>query len=447
MSKAINKEIELYKEVKGKLNYNKVCELTSFKPHSKQKDILEKTQQGEFNVMVCLLPRRFGKSTTMSEIAFAELLCPYASVLLITPTFKNAQNIFSMVEKLVLETNLPIKKKDVKSLTFTLENNATFTVVTQKNYESALGSRFSLVIVDETGSIDNIYEIWETYISPAQTDYGLRDDGYLWSKTYFIGTARHYETDFYKLYEKAKNKEFGYCLVEANIYDNELIDRRLIETLKEKSDKKTWEQEYLCLWQQNGDGETVYYAFDNEKHIKPHQEILDKINRENTYIVGLDWGYTDNTAFVIGVVMPFSGEIYILDEYAMSSLHLGQHVSNFRQKELLYTNNVSMRFGDPSGGQVIAELGYQHNYFVQLAPVSLEEAIREINTMFAKNKLFISDNCPNLIRQVKTMQWKDRNSKQIKRTKTEKHYDLALGAFRYLISGWARAQSLNIQTI
>ena len=446
MSRPVNKEIDLYKQVKSKLDYRKVCELTNFSPHSKQNDILNKTQEGDFNVMVCLLPRRFGKSTTMSEIAFAELLCPYASILLITPKFKNAQNIFNMVEKLVVELNLPIKTKDIKSLTFTLENGASFSVVTKKNYESALGNRFSLVIVDETGSIDDIYEIWETYISPAQTDYGLQKNGYLWSKTYFIGTARHYETDFYKLYEKAVNKERGYIYIEATIYDNELISPELIETLKEKSDKKTWEQEYLCIWQQNGDGETVYYSFNSEKHIVQHQEILDKITKENTYIVGLDWGYTDNTALVIGVVFPFSGEIYILDEYAMSSLPLEQHTNQFRHKESIYTITEPHRFGDPSGSQVIAELAYQHNYFVQPAPIALEEAIRTINDLFSKDKLFISDNCHQLIKEVKTMQWKDRQSKKISRDKN-KHYDLALGAFRYAIFGWEKNKELTIQVL
>ena len=103
----------------------------------------------------------------MSIIATAELLIPNANILLMTPTFTNAKAIFDKVERSVNQLGLPLKSKDTKSLTFTLENNAKFSVVSQKNYESALGQYFSLLIVDETGSIDNILKIYNEFLAPA----------------------------------------------------------------------------------------------------------------------------------------------------------------------------------------------------------------------------------------------------------------------------------------
>lgn len=440
-----NKELELYKKYKSKLNYKKVSKLLAFQPISYQGKILDYAQKADFNVLVAVLSRRAGKSTTMSVLGTGELIIPYASVLLITPTFQNAKAIFDKIERYVRQLNLPIKTRDSKALTFTLENEAKIMVVSQKNYENALGQYFTMVIIDEAGSIDNIKEIWETYISPAQTDAGLMDNGSMWSKTYFIGTARTYETDFYKIYERTKTRD-RYIAVEATIYDNPLVSKELVKSIKESVDERTWEQEYLCIWQKSGAGESVYYAFNAEKHILKESDIKKKINRNNTYIVGLDWGHTDDTAQVIAVVIPFSGEIIVLDEYAQNKMPLRKHVENFKAKETKWTDTNPIRYGDPSGTQVIADLAYEHNYYVLPAPAELEEAVRAINRLFEQNKLFISDKCTKLIKQIKLMQWKE-NSKQIQRTKEESHFDLALGAFRYLVFGWEKGKNIQIQSI
>jgi phage terminase large subunit-like protein len=445
---ATNQDLEVYKKIKKRLNYKKVAKLLNFNPHPYQEEILNIAQEGNFEVLVALLPRRAGKSTTMSVLAAGELLVPFASVLLITPTFQNAKAIFDKVERYIKTLNLPVKTRDSKSLTFTLENEAKFMVVSQKNYENALGQYFTMVIVDETGSIDNIQTIWETYINPAQTDLGLNENGYMWSKTYFIGTARSYDTDFYKLYEKAKKGVHGYKLIEATIYDNPLMTPKMIESLKAKVDKRTWEQEYLCKWQSSGSGELVFYAFEEEKNTLPLTEIQKMIDRNNTYIVGLDWGHTDNTAFVIACVLPMSGKIIVLDEYAENHLPLRIHTENFRAKERLWTDRDPIRYGDPSGSQIISELAYEYNYFVLPAPTALEEPIRKINQKFASGDLIIcSDTCPNLIKELKTVQWVDKNKKQIARNSKDAHYDLAIGALRYMISGWESANQLTIQTL
>ncbi len=445
----VNEEVELYKKVKKRIDYFKVAKLLNFTPIEYQKKILEKQQKGDFDVGVALLARRSGKSTIMSIIAITELLIPYASVLLITPTFTNAKAIFDKVERGVNKLTLPIKSKDSKALTFTLENGARFSVVSQKNYESALGQFFSLVIVDETGSIDNILEIWETYINPAQNDYGINEDGYKWSKTWFIGTARSYDTDFYKIWKRAEDNEQGYWGIKNTIYDNPLIAPQLVEKLKESLPQRAWEQEYLCIWQTLQNGDSIFHSFNYENNVIKHKELLEKITPEGKYITGIDIGFQDNTAFLIAYIEPLTGVIYVLDEYFASQKPLSEHIKTFRSIEKKYTpyeGNI-FRFIDPSASQTAYDMAYDYSYFTNPAPVQLIEPIRWINEAFLQEKLIISDNCNHLIHEIKVAQWKDGKQGQVARSKEYGHFDLSTGALRYLYSGWAKLQDMKIQTI
>jgi len=448
--KPVNQEIEIYKKVKRKIDYNKVLRLLEFTPTKYQQEIIDRIQKADFNVGVFLMSRRAGKSTIMSKIALSELLIPNASILLVTPTFANAQAIFSNVEKDVNKLQLPFKSKDMKGLTFTLENGAKFRVVTEKNYENALGDKFSLVIFDETASINNVLEIWETYISPAQNDYGTDENGFMFSKTYFIGTPRTFDNDFYKLWKRCGERDDYFCK-KVTVYDNPMITKEMIEAIKAKLDKRSFEQEYLCEFQSGfSEDLQVFYAFDLEKNVFRVNDLKNKMTTKDTFAVGIDIGFRDNTSFVIAWIEPMTGNIYVLDEYMAGQMPIEWHLKHFKEIEQRYCENPDMqivRFCDPSASLTMADMAYSHNYYTQPAPIQLVESIRDINTAFQKGKLFISENCMQLIEELKLAHWKENgNGKTIERNK-DGHFDLAVGALRYLTSGWWKLQNLQIQVV
>jgi tRNA(Met) C34 N-acetyltransferase TmcA len=134
MSSVINKEIEAYLAIRNRLDFYKVAELLNFTPHAGQKCIFDTLNDGNFETLIATLGRRFGKTTAIGKIAAGELLCPFASVLIIAPTTQNAKVLFSQVYQDILALNLKIDTKDLKGMTFTLKNGGRLQVVTGNNY-------------------------------------------------------------------------------------------------------------------------------------------------------------------------------------------------------------------------------------------------------------------------------------------------------------------------
>lgn len=433
-----NKEIEQYLKFKENIDPFKVCSVLSVQPHDTQAEVLEIIRDRNFNVLSLVNSRRWGKSFIVSKIAVSDLLCPHSSVLIVAPVFQNAKAIFDAVYQDVLKLNLPIAKKDTKGLSLQLTNHAKIMVVSEKNFEAALGQRFSLVIFEESQSINGLIDIWENYLMPAQADFGVDENGFMNSKTIFIGTARDKSNDFYTIYRRAfqPDKYKGYISKTYTIYDNPFISEEFIASRKAELDEVTFNREFMGIWSDLAD-ELIYYSFSREKNVLPHSEILKRVYSANQFIVGIDPGYSDSTALLLGVVEPLTGTIYILSEYNKDKLPLEVHVNYWKGIEAEFSPiRTPLRWIDPSAAQLQLELAYQFNYITAPAYNKIEDGIQYVNQRFHHQKLYISDRCTDLIDQIEFMVWQNPITKTVKRTDKFKHFDLALAALRYLVASW-----------
>ena len=444
-----NKEIETYFKVKQKLDPFKVCAILGTEPHNTQAEVLNIISEGNFNVLTLVNSRRWGKSFIVSKIAVTDLLAPNASVLVVAPVFQNAKAIFDAVYQDVLKLNLPIAKKDTKGLALTLDNNSKIMVVSEKNFEAALGQRFSLIIFEESQSINGLIDIWENYLLPAQADFGTDENGYMVSKTIFIGTARDKGNDFYEIFRRATkpDKYKGYISKTYTIYDNPFISKEFIESRRAELDEVTFNREFMGIWSDLSD-EMVYYSFDYDKNVLPHEEIVKRVRPENQFLVAIDPGYSDSTAFLLAAVEPFSGTIYILGEYNKSKAPLEVHVQNMKALEAEFAPvKTPLRYMDPSAAQLMMELAYQFNYITAPAYNKIEEGVQYVNQRFHHQKLYISDRCVELIDQIDHLVWQNPATKTVKRTEKFKHFDLAIAALRYLVASWDSQSKQEIITI
>ena len=201
MGNIINKEIELYLKVSKKIKLKKIWELLEMTPHSGQTGLVEAFDDDPHtNSYVLTLGRRSGKSVQAGVIAFRELLIPFSNTILLAPTFRNAKIIFDEVYRLILQLKLPIKQLNKNNFTLTLENGSSFSALSESNVEAGLGSRCSLLIVDETQSIPTIIHILETLITAMFLDFGVNEFGILNANTVFLGTPRGVGTPFHELF-------------------------------------------------------------------------------------------------------------------------------------------------------------------------------------------------------------------------------------------------------
>jgi len=433
-----NTEVGLYLQVKEKLDPFKVCSLLDVTPHETQAEVLHIVSEARFNVLSLVNSRRWGKSFIVSKIALTDLLAPHASVLIVAPVFQNAKAIFDAVYQDILKLNLDIIKKDTKGLALTLSNQSKIMVVSQKNFEAALGQRFSLIIFEESQSIEGLIDIWENYLLPAQADFGVDKDGYMNSKTIFIGTARDKGNDFYEVFQRARkpDKYFGYISKTYTIYDNPFISEDFIESRRQELDEVTFNREFLGIWSDLSD-EMVYYSFNYENNVLPHAEIIKRVDSKNSFLCAIDPGYSDSTAFLLGAVEPFSGTIYILGEYNRDKCPLEVHVEAWKTLEAEFSpEKTPIRFIDPSAPQLMMDLAYNYRYITTPAYNKIEDGVQYVNQRFHHRKLIISDRCVELIEQIEHMVWQNPTTKTVKRSEKFKHYDLAIAALRYLVASW-----------
>jgi hypothetical protein len=444
MSELVSADIKVYRSIVNKIDYKAAAQAFKFTPHEAQDIVMKTVSTREFEVITLACGRRFGKSELMSTIASTELLIPEARVLLITPTFANAKAIYDKVELAIIKKGLKIVSKDSKLLTFTLEYNQTIICATPKSIANVLGFKYSLVIFDESQDVSGLMDIWENKILPAQADYGLQDNGYMYSKTMFIGTVRDFDNDFYIPFERGLNGLHGYISFNFPTSANPYISSEFLEKKKLTLPKKTFDMEYGGIWQSLQDA-IVYYSFDPEVNVIPATEYQNIFQRAGMSLVAIDFGFSDNTGLLLAVVEKLSGTITIIGEYVEEQLSLEEHVKNFKEKEsILLPGMTPLRYADPSAAQTIHDMASTYQYYTSPAQNKIYEGIDKVNALFYNKKLFILDSCTELIGEIKNLSWQNAKTKTVKRSKRYKHFDLALSTLRYLVYTWEMQKNLSI---
>ena len=104
--------------------------------------------------------------------------------------------------KNIKQLGLKIVSQNTNQFSFTLENGASFVATSQKTVKNVLGSRISMLIVDETQDIDGLIELVEQFIEPAMMDYGMNENNVPYAKAIYLGTPRGVGTEFHELFTR-----------------------------------------------------------------------------------------------------------------------------------------------------------------------------------------------------------------------------------------------------
>lgn len=404
----VNKEIQMYQQVSDKISLAKVWELLEMTPHSGQAPIIEDFDNNQdVNEFVVCLGRRSGKSLSTALIVIRELLIPFSNTILLTPSYKNSKILFREVLKFVRQLDLPIEEINKGAFSITLKNGASFGSFTQSNVSSALGSRCSLLVVDETQSVSGILDILNQELNPMKLDFGVKANGVLYANTVFLGTPRGRNSEFHDLYLR-QDTQSNWKSYQSPSTCNPLLPVEYIEEQRKVLPDLTFRQEFLAEWISTGSG--VFYAFDQEANVYDPAE-LDL--RGTKFINGYDFGLSDATAMVSAYVTN-RGDFYVAEAYMKNQLPTKQHLENFRKQDAKFkgSKNVGM-FGDPSAAQLMLDLSSTYNYYISKANNKVGPGLQCLNDLMApqgmnrKPKLFISKHLIDLIHQVSNVEYKN----------------------------------------
>lgn len=437
IKRTTNKEIQIYKDTTDSIKLKTVAQLLDFVPHKGQQPIFYTldTQRDLINSIVMVLGRRCGKSSMSSVIAVRELLVPFSSTILLTPTFNNAKIIFNETLKHVQSLRLEIKSINKGSFRFELKNGARFSANSASNIESALGTANSLLIMDESQSIPGLTDIVAQMLAPTLLDYGTRASGILYGKQVYLGTSRGTENQLYDLFCK-QDEYTNWKSFSAPSYLNPILPQAYFEQMRLELGEFLYRQEILAEF--IGTDDNVFYAFGPHNLYEPGSV---KFSKYMDVIAGIDAGFRDSTAAVYAYRDP-RGNYYIDKAYSENMKATSVHVAKLKELDEEMIGITDLRYMDPAAAQLIYD--YIHDYDFQVCPAknAVQDSIKYINQLFTptganeKPRLYINSELKELIRQVTRVRWKDSANKTAKdpfnKDPKGTHWDL-ISALRYAI--------------
>ncbi len=146
---------------------------------------------------------------------------------------------------------------------------------------------------------------------------------------------------------------------------------------------------------------------------------------------GLDWGWRDPTAVVVGVLRP-DQRLYVVEEFYARRLPLEELAE--RIAALLKRWNVERCFADRSRPDLI-DLMRRHDVPCENAPlVSIAAGISLVESRLLADKLKIYSSCHHLIQEASEYQYAADESQKVG-TAVQPGSDHAMDALRYMLTG------------
>jgi len=376
-----------------------------------QKDVAE----CEERKVAILTSRRAGKSWTICCIMVMQcLIFPNSRCLYLALTRENIKRIaWEILQKLDKEYELNITFNKV-SLTAVFSNGSSIECGgakgTQEEAERYLGAAFNIVAIDEAGSFSFplLKYLIDSVLIPTLID--ARPQG----KLYLTGTPRSVMKGIF--YDATTKDIPGWSRFAWNTSRNPYTSRQYLEEIQELKainphvEEDPWfKREYLGQWAVE-ETELVYRFNPN---INVINELPKQISINNyAYIAGVDIGWNDDCAFVVGCYIKNDPNFYIIDCFKKPQMLPDAIASQLQHYTKEYGEYIYIVADTGGGGSktITQELTYRYNIQINAAEkTSKADWIEIINSDFVSGKIKIIDKaCRPLITELFELTWKEK---------------------------------------
>lgn len=263
-----------------------------------------------------------------------------------------------------------------------------------------LGSPYNCVCIDEAGSFEA--EVLD-YLVDEVLDPALSE---CYGNIIMLGTPR--EIDCGRFYRATTIGSAGWAHFSWSTLDNihiaEAWKAKLNQLERENPGIDIWsipkvQREYLGKWARE-DSEYVY-------RLEPQSLIKEYVAYKPTYILGIDVGFRDASAFVLGAWNKHSKIYYIIE----SSKKSGMLYDDIANKIKYYRNKYSLEniVIDASGGSKVIQESLAKYFGAAVNPAEKTEKHNHIEMFNTEIKLgnikIIEENNKDLISEMKTLPW------------------------------------------
>ncbi len=366
-----------------------------------------------------LVARRSGKSFMIGiYLLYTALQNPMVKCLYFGKTQDAARNIMWLHIIFVLCERFQIECKYNKSLQeVTLANGSIIKLTgadaSDTQIEKALGGKYKLCVFDECQVISHDLERWvKDRLGPAMVD----EQGTI----VMAGTTGDYMGDrfWYKVTKTDGLREVGWNVHTWKWFDNpfmkDLIKKELdakiaLEPLIETT--PGFRQEWLCEWVI--DRESRIYKYNSERNALTDPDLIKSLlskDKKWKYIIGLDFGYEDPNAIVVGAFFQHDPNCYIVDSFKKNHMEIDEIAALIQDWKESY--NPVYIVGDAQDKIVIKTL--QNKFRIPIVPADKRGKFSHIVNMnsdflIGKIKVIEINNKPLL------KEWEELNWNEIKK--------------------------------
>lgn len=245
----------------------------------------------------------------------------------------------------------------------------------------------------------------------------------------------------YEVFEKDPGESTEYFHAQSS--DNKHLPSDYLRSLKERYSGTFYEQEVQGLFRAF-EG-IVYKDFNPKLHVKP-RDWFKPVEEYKEVVVGVDWGYTNPTTFLI-IGVTGDQDYHVLEEFYETRLQIGQ----ITQKAKGYQERYQPTFWycDPSEPSFIDEFNQ--------SGIPAEEGINEITPGINKvasfmqpkqgpgtpPRLFISESCENLINELQKYRFPEAREGRPNKDKPLKVDDHLCDGLRYALHTYSEIHSFS----
>lgn len=167
-------------------------------------------------------------------------------------------------------------------------------------------------------------------------------------------------------------------------------------------------------------GGLIFKSFDREKHVIPP---IQRLPRDWRLIESLDHGYNNPTAWLWHIVSP-TNTVITFKEHYRSEWTVPQHANAVKEIERTLGRDPYLRVGDPAikqrsgiNGNSIQLEYMQHGLPIKPGNNDVQVRLNRMLSYQKAGKWLITENCVNLLKEMRRYRWKTRESKKLQ----EKH--------------------------
>lgn len=401
-----------------------------------------------FKWKAALCPRRAGKSWTAMSYAFHTALTkPGSNSVICTLTLKTARRIYwSAIQKYIRLYAIPLRyEEDGRTgihhteLRVTLENGSTIFLMgaeTRNEIEKIRGDSYDLVVIDECKSFSPglLNELIEDAVEPATDD---REGSVL-----LIGTPGNILAGpFYEAtqptYKDSEGAPVSRSYIDPDPFwtssehgplwsrhqwgrkDNEFLPKLWQQALDRKKRKKwaddhpTWLREYMGQWV----ADDSIYVYDYATIIHTDRESVQWVphpTKENPaglpeghewrFLLGIDYGWRDETAICVGAYSLTSDTLYHCWEWKASHQTIDVLAAKIKEAEALFGSFDAM-VADTGGKQTSEDMNKLFGtHIVNAEKRDKNDYIELLNADFHRGHVKIMRGS-DLGREMECLQW------------------------------------------